>query len=341
VTVGASRPGTLREESTGDPGAQLVQAYAVNAVPIVRQGATIATAAEQVRGQPFIEGEYVYVIDADGVLVKAIPLHRLLLASPTGTIDELAGEEVPVVLPETDREAAASTAIRTGKASLAVCDASGRFLGAVNGAALLSILRDEHLEDLHHMAGILSKSEAAKRALGESPARRALFRLPWLLIGLVGSAMTTYVMAGYEKALETHITVAFFVPAIVYLADAIGTQSEAVAVRSLSLSTGREARLLAGEIGTGVLLGGLLGATGFFGVWLGFGTVPLAAAVGLAIFAAGAVATSVGSFLPWAFSRVGYDPALGSGPVGTVIQDVLSLVIYFWIAQRLIFSAET
>jgi hypothetical protein len=29
----------------------------------------------------------------------------------------------------------------------------------------MAILRDEHLEDLHEMAGIMSKSDAAKRAL--------------------------------------------------------------------------------------------------------------------------------------------------------------------------------
>jgi magnesium transporter len=32
----------------------------------------------------------------------------------------------------------------------------------VPAAALISILRDEHLEDLHHMAGILGKSSACR-----------------------------------------------------------------------------------------------------------------------------------------------------------------------------------
>jgi magnesium transporter len=73
-------------------------------------------------------------------------------------------------------------------------------------------------------------------------------------------------------------------------------------------------------------------------VWLSFSNAHVAATVALAIVAAGTVATSVGSFLPWAFQRMGYDPAYGSGPVGTVIQDVLSLVIYFWIAGWLVFE---
>lgn len=32
--------------------------------------------------------------------------------------------------------------------------------------------------------------------------------------------------------------------------------------------------------------------------------------------------------LPWALARAGMDPAFGSGPLATVIQDLLSLAIY-------------
>lgn len=84
------------------------------------------------------------------------------------------------------------------------------------------------------MVGILGKSEAAKAALTAPPYRRAFYRLLWLLVGMAGSA--TMMMTRFESALAAHIAVAFFIPAIVYLADAVGTQSEAVAVRGLSLS---------------------------------------------------------------------------------------------------------
>ena len=239
--------------------------------------------------------------------------------------------------PELDREESATLAIRKGAPTLPVCDGGGRFVGAVPPSALLSILRDEHLEDLHHMAGILGRSEAAQRALHEPPHRRALFRLPWLLVGLAGSAVATAIMASYEGVLEANVAIAFFVPAIVYLADAIGTQSEAVAVRGLSLSSSSGVgALVAGEFATGALIGLVLAAIAFALVWAAFRDAALAASVGLALFAAGTVATSVGSLLPWLFGRFGYDPAHGSGPVGTVIQDVLSLLIYFSVASALV-----
>jgi magnesium transporter len=38
--------------------------------------------------------------------------------------------------------------------------------------------------------------------------------------------------------------------------------------------------------------------------------------------------------IPWLLSRMGLDPAYGNGPLATVIQDVLSILIYFLIATR-------
>ncbi len=40
--------------------------------------------------------------------------------------------------------------------------------------------------------------------------------------------------------------------------------------------------------------------------------------------------------LPWALDRLGLDPAFGSGPLATVIQDLLSILIYFAIASALL-----
>jgi magnesium transporter len=59
----------------------------------------------------------------------------------------------------------------------------------------------------------------------------------------------------------------------------------------------------------------------------------LALAVGTSLLAACTIASSLGLCLPWVFSRVGWDPAHASGPIGTIVQDVLSLAIYFGAAS--------
>jgi magnesium transporter len=305
-------------------------------VPTAPPGQTAGALLASLAGRTFDTADLIFIVANGGRLRGVVPLTAALAAEPGATLEALQVRDWPTVTPVMDREDAASLAIHNAVSALAVSDRDGRFLGAVPASALLSILRDEHLEDLHHMAGILGRSEAARRALYEPPRRRAVYRLPWLLVGLLGSALATAVMAGYQGALEANIAIAFFVPAIVYLADAIGTQSEAVAVRGLSLAPPKLGTLVAGELGTGALIGVVLAGLAFVMVWTTFKDVALAASVALALFAAGTVASSVGSLLPWLFSRAGYDPAHGSGPVGTVIQDVLSLIIYFTIANALV-----
>lgn len=317
---------------------QTVAHYLVEAVPTARPNATAESVRAQLSRQRYEDASHVFLVNEDGRLVGLAAIGDVMAGPAASPVNELARDiNSHVVTPTTDREEAASEAIRAGISVLGVCDADGRFVGAVPASALIAILRDEHLEDLHHMAGILSRSEAAKAALMAPPPRRALYRLPWLLVGMAGSAFATAMMTRFETALAAHIAVAFFIPAIVYLADAVGTQSEAVAVRGLSLANAGLASLLAAELATGVLIGLTLGSLALPLVWLAFGSVALAATVAIALVVASSVATTIGLLLPALFGRLGYDPALGSGPLATVIQDVLSLLIYFLIASVLVF----
>ncbi|MBR0683031.1 magnesium transporter [Roseomonas eburnea] len=305
-----------------------VAAYIDAAVLVARPDETAAAVRARLVRDRYAAIDPVFVLDAGRALLGTVRLALLLAAAEETPIAELTVENPAHVPASASREEAASVAIRANAACLAVLDQSGAFLGALTANAVMAILRDEHLEDLHHMAGILGRSEQAKAALTAAPHRRALFRLPWLLVGLAGSAAATGLMAGAEAELTANIAVAFFIPAIVYLADAIGTQAEAVAVRGLSLTDGSTWRLLLGELGTGALLGLILATVGFGAVWAVFGDLRLAGAVSGAVAAAGTIATGVGFLLPWAFQRAGLDPAHGSGPVGTVVQDMLSLAVY-------------
>ena len=277
--------------------------------------------------------ELVLVVDGEGRLTGVVPMGSLL-ASPHRKISELLDARFPRVTPETDQEHAASLALHHRADALPVVDAQGHALGVMPAQAIMQVLRREHVEDLHRLAGIAREASQARHAIEDPPLRRARHRLPWLLVGLAGSALATAAMASFEATLRSTLAVAFFVPGIVYLADAIGTQTEAIAVRRLSLTRAGIAHLLVGELRTGMLLGAVLGLAAFVPVWLFF-DARLAAAVATAIFAAGTMAAGLGLLLPWWIARTGRDPAYGSGPLATVIQDVLSLLVYLGVVRAI------
>jgi magnesium transporter len=161
---------------------------------------------------------------------------------------------------------------------------------------------------------------------------RLVHRLPWLVIGLLGSAGAALLVRGSEADLASDVRLAFFIPGIVYMADAVGTQTEALVIRGLSVGVSIR-RVFRLEILTGLLVGLILAVVTWPTLWLVLGSAPLATTVSLALVAACAVATVIAMSLPWLVTKLGRDPAFGSGPLATVIQDLLSLVIYFLIAS--------
>lgn len=303
--------------------------------PVFAGTTPIADVRRSLAERSFDAESTVFVEDGDGRLAGTVGTVRVFRSTDTATLADLADALPAAAWAEMDQEHVAALAVRHNLTDVPVVDGDGRFLGVVPGRTLIRVLRQEHVEDMHKLAGIVHQVNYATHALELSPWRRVRDRLPWLLVGLAGSAVAAAVVASFEATLAQNLAIAFFVPAIVYLADAIGTQTEAVAVRGLSLTHAPLHTILVRELSAGVLIGVALGAGAAPLVGIFFGDWRLALAVALSIAVAGGVASTVGLLLPWALSHRGFDPAFGSGPVATVIQDVLSLIVYLSIAGLL------
>jgi magnesium transporter len=105
-----------------------------------------------------------------------------------------------------------------------------------------------------------------------------------------------------------------------------------VVVRGLSVGV-RLTAMLRGELLTGLGIGVALALVAFPLVLVRFGDAGLASVVATSLFAACGTASAAAMALPWAIDRLGADPAFGSGPLATVIQDLLSIAIFFGIAR--------
>jgi magnesium transporter len=275
------------------------------------------------------------VTDTDDRLEGIVRVNDLFAGSEL-QIGDVMEPRHEAVRSEDDQEQIAVLAMQLEMIAVPVVDSEERLVGAVPPEALFRILRAEHMEDLQRLAGIAPHEQGPVVALNAPLLDRFRRRIPWLIFGLFASSVITLVMAGFEQSLSANMSVAFFVPALVYIAGAIGAQAVSVAVRGLSAEDVSIKALLRDELIIGLAIGASLGLISSIMVFVAFGEGPLSLAVGLAVLGGGAISATVGFGLPWVFKYLGSDPALGSGPICTIIQDVASLLIYFSLVSVLV-----
>lgn len=309
-------------------GADTAVSHMVTNIPRALASTLAETVVAMMRDRRFDCADTIFVIDPDGRLEGIVRINNLL-SDGHHRISEIMHPEHEAVRSDEDQEAVALLAMRLDMIAVPVVDEDNRLIGAVPPEALFRILRYEHQEDLQRLAGIAPHKHGPVVALDAPIRDRIRRRLPWLGIGLLASSAITFVMAGFEESLSARVEVAFFIPALVYIAGAIGAQAVSVAVRGLSSNHVLIGRLLREELVIGMVIGASLGLISAMMVLAAFGDAILSMAVGISVLGGGMISAVVGFGLPWLFVRLGFDPALGSGPICTIIQDVSALMIYF------------
>lgn len=318
-----------------DASEETAASHMVTRIPRAAYDTPIGTVIQTLCGQKFDCADTVFITDSEGRLQGIVRINDLF-ADGDRAIGEIMEPEHEAVGYDDDQEQIAVLAMKLNMIAVPVIDDDGRLAGAVPPEALFRILRDEHMEDLQRLSGIMTHDEGPDIALNAPLLDRFRRRIPWLIFGLLASSIITLVMTGFEETLSKNVAVAFFVPAIVYIAGAIGAQAVSVAVRGLSSETVSIGRLLKDELAIGSGIGVTLGLISAAAVFFTFHNAALSLSVGLAVLGGGAVSAVVGFGLPWTFQHFGSDPALGSGPICTIIQDVSSLSLYFVLASALI-----
>ena len=138
---------TIAQSASDAPPHQSIANYLVKAVPTARPNESAGDVCGRLAGCRFDDASHVFLLAEDGQLVGVPAIGDVMGADPTTPLEDLASAiDTRVVTPATDREEAGSMAIHAGVSVLGVCDAETRFIGAVPASALISILRDEHLE---------------------------------------------------------------------------------------------------------------------------------------------------------------------------------------------------
>jgi magnesium transporter len=207
-------------KQTSPPGS--VANIVMSDVPIMSAGVTAGSAIEMLRGRSFASAGLILLTYEFDRYVGAVETVRLLSVSGDTVVADCKDVRWPVVSPSLDQEHAAELAARIGVDSLAVVDGS-KPLGIVTAATLLTVMAHEHHEDMNRFVGIMAENHDAMAALEDHVLRRVARRLPWLVVGLALSSLATAAMSHFEDVLRANVTLALFIPALIYITVAVGT----------------------------------------------------------------------------------------------------------------------
>jgi magnesium transporter len=162
-------------------------------------------------------------------------------------------------------------------------------------------------------------------------------RLPWLVIGLAGGLVAAGIVEVFESTLKDNLILAAFIPLIVYISDAVGTQMEAFIVRDSAIHPRLNFKKYFWKQLTVVgIIGIVLAALLLFFSFVIYKDFRISFVLSLSLFVAVISSIFTGLVVPNFFKRLKLDPANASGPIATIIQDVVSVFIFFAIASFLL-----
>lgn len=304
-------------------------------VPVCAPDDTQRAVLAYISGKQWESVHNIYVVE-NRKLKGMLHISALLRANKRKTARELMTPIVQVLAPEEDQEKAVFYAIKDDILAIPVVNSKNHFLGAITARALIGIMHDEHVEDALLTAGIHGKATHVAKLAAERTLLIVKGRAPWLIFGLAVGLGLGLISRLFEAALEANVAIAFFIPVVAYIADSVGTQSEAIAVRALATLKINYPLYLAKELLVGCMLGVLMGALGGAGAALIAQSGQIGIVVAISLFVASAIAAVLAALIPMIFKVLGKDPALGSGPLATALQDLISILVYFAIAMALV-----
>lgn len=272
---------------------------------------------------------YVYVIDAEGRLVGVLSLRDLILSEDTKKIKEIMRTRVIYVNVNDDQEEVSRMVRDYNLLALPVVGFDHELLGIITVDDVLDVIEEEAESDYSKLAAV-DVSE-----VHESPFSAAKSRLPWLITLLFLGMGTATVISQYESLIAEASILSAFVTLITGTAGNAGTQSLAVAVRKLTNKTESDSlsKSVAFELLTGFITGAVVGISVTTIVFVWQRNLLLGLIIGVAMMAAIFVANLAGALIPKMMSKLGFDPAVASGPFISTLSDLTSVFIYFSIAS--------
>ncbi|TQS73270.1 magnesium transporter [Rhodobacteraceae bacterium] len=293
---------------------------------------TVGETIDYLRSSEWLPDQFYHVILVDPAHrpLANVTLGRILSAPRSSALSSIAEEEIRPISVYQEEGDVAYAFNQYHLISCPVVDESDRLVGVITIDDAMSVLDEEHEEDILRLAGVGDES-----AISDTVLETVRQRLPWLVINLFTAILASLVIAVFEGTIQKVVALAVLMPIVASMGGNAGTQTLTVAVRALatkSLTESNVWRVVRREVVVG-LLNGLAFAVVMGAVaWFWFDGIELGVVIAIAMVINLVVAALAGILVPLTLEKLGADPALASGTFVTTVTDVVGFFAFLGLA---------
>lgn len=311
----------------------------------IRNNMTCATALKRVKkvAENMETINVMYVTDGERILKGVVTIRDLIVSDEDSRVVDIMDDNVISAGTDTDQEEIARLFRQYDILALPIVDRENRLVGIVTVDDVMEVMEDEATEDISLMAAV---TPTEKPYLKTSPVRLWLTRVPWLMLLMISATFTGLIISKNEATLSSGvygILLTSCIPMIMGTGGNAGGQASATIIRGIAINEIEFKdffKVMWKEIRVSVLLGLSLSVVCFGkillldGLLFGVEGVDAMSAliISLSMFVTIILAKIVGASLPLVAKKCGLDPAVMASPFITTILDILSLLVYCFLA---------
>lgn len=307
----------------------------VSNVPTVEETATVGDVEKLLLRETknFETINYIYILTPKKKLKGVISIKEVFLSSKKASVKTLMSKKTISVRAHTDQERAVLLALEYHLKAIPVVNKNNTFLGVIPNDTILETIHAEGVENVLHLGGVM-KMATFDNIFHLSLKASIKHRIPWLIIGLLGGIGAAGIVSSFEEVLSQNLILAAYIPMIVYMADAVGTQMEAFIIRDLAINPDLKlGSYFLRQFLIVIILASLISLGMYLISQILYHDHKVSLVLVIGLFCAILSSLFTGLLVPYLFGKLKLDPANASGPIATIIQDVLSILIYFGLAS--------
>ena len=275
-----------------------------------------------------------FVINRSQKILGVLSLKKIVVNEPELIVRDVMAEDTVLFKDSDDAAEAAKAFERYDLVTAPVVNDQNKLVGRITVDAVMDYIREETDNSALSMVGLREGED-----IFSSTWKSVRNRWAWLAINLITALIASRVIGVFEGSIEKVVALAALMPIVAGVGGNSGNQTTTMIVRAIALGqvSGTHLRqLLFKEISVailnGILWGGVLGLIAYYL----YGNSSLALVMTTAMTLNLILAAIMGVMIPFALSKSGRDPAVGSSVLITAMTDSGGFFIFLGLATLIL-----